>query len=95
VENKSVPVVSKEEAMMKMILLSLMAVMFLAAGSLAVAQTGGGEMMGGTGRGYGMMGGYLVGWVVYGLIKAAVVVFGLWILLRIARAVEKIAASKS
>ena len=80
---------------MKGITSTMVGIAVLAVGSLAMAQTGGGEMMGGGGRGYGMMGGYLVGWVVYGLIKAAVVIFGLWILLRIARAVEKIAASKS
>jgi uncharacterized membrane protein len=81
---------------MKRMVSSLTGVALIAAGSLAMAQTAGGEMMGGEGRGgYGMMGGYMAGWIVYGLIKAAVVIFGLWILHRIAKAVEKIAASKS
>jgi uncharacterized membrane protein len=81
---------------MKMIVSSLTGVAFLSAGSLAMTQMVGVEMMGGEGRGgYGMMGGYMAGWIVYGLIKAAVVIFGLWILHRIAKAVEKIAASKS
>ncbi|MBI3620997.1 MAG: hypothetical protein HY208_02255 [Nitrospirae bacterium] len=70
----------------------------LAVGSLAMAQmsggSGGGEMMGDKGHGYGMAGGYMAWWAAYGLVKAVVVVIGLWLLLRIARAVEKIAASK-
>jgi len=61
----------------------------------AMAQVDGG-MMGNQGRGYGygMTGGYMAWWAVYGLVRAAVVVIGLWLLLRIARAVEKIAASR-
>ena len=66
----------------------------LTAGSLAMAQMSGGEMMGDKGHGYNMVGGYMAWWVVYSLVKAAVVGIVLWLLLRIARAVEKIAASK-
>ncbi len=80
---------------MKMIVSSLLGGTFLMMAYWAMAQMGGGEMMGNEGHGYGMMGGYMVGWIVYALIKAAVVVIGLWLLLRIARAAEKIAASKS
>ena len=75
-----------------MILVIGMAV--LMAGSTTLAQSDSGGMMGYQGRGYGMAGGYMAWWAVYGLVKAAVVVIGLWLLLRIARAVEKIAASK-
>jgi uncharacterized membrane protein len=64
------------------------------AGSAVLAQTDGGGMMDYRGRGYGMAGGYMAWWAVYGVVKAAVVVIGLWLLLRIARAVEKIAAAK-
>jgi len=64
--------------------------------SWVTAQTGGGMMTGEPYR-YGdrMMGGYLVWWAAYGIVKAAVVGIGLWLLYRIAIAVEKIAASKS
>ena len=80
---------------MKMIISGVMGVALLAYGSPAMAQVAGGEMMGNEGHGYGMMGGYMAWWVFYGLIKAAVVVVGLLLLHRIAKAVEKIAASKS
>jgi len=72
-------------------------ILIIAAGSWALAQSPGGEMMTeGTHRyGYGMMNGYLGWWVLYGLVRAAVVVIGLWLLFRIAKAVERIAASKN
>lgn len=79
---------------MKIIVLSLSGVVILAMGSFAMAQTGAGEMTDHKGHGYGLAGGYMTGWIVYGLIKAAVVVIGLWLLQRIAKAVEKIAVSK-
>ena len=79
---------------MKVIISSLAGVVILAFGSFVMAQMGGGEMMDGEDHGYGMMGGHMGGWIVYGLIKAAVVVIGFWLLHRIAKAVEKIAASK-
>jgi uncharacterized membrane protein len=69
-------------------------IVVLMASSMALAQSDSGGMMGYQGRGYGMAGGYMAWWAVYGLVKAAVVVIGLWLLLRIARAVEKIAATK-
>ena len=79
---------------MKSTVFSLVGVTILGIGTFAMAQVGGGEMMEREGHGYGMMGGYMAGWIVYGLIKAAVVVIGLWLLHRIAKAVEIIAASK-
>lgn len=79
---------------MKTMVLSLAGVAILAGSSFAMAQTGAGEMTDHKGHEYGMMGGTMTGWIVYGLIKAAVVVIGLWLLHRIAKAVEKIAASK-
>ena len=81
---------------MKMTILSLMGITMLVMGSIAIAQTTGAEMTQneGHGYGYGMMGGHMGGWFVYGLIKAVAVVIGLWLLHRIAKAVEKIAASK-
>ena len=82
---------------MKTIVSSLIGISFLMMASWAMAQMMGESEMGteGHGYGYGMMGGYMVGWIVYGLIKAGVVVTGLWLLLRIARAAERIAGSKS
>jgi hypothetical protein len=80
---------------MKKIIFSLIVVMLVMVGSWALAQTGAGNMMGDEGRRYGMMTGYLWWWAVYGLLKTAVVVIGLWLLYRITVAVEKIAASKS
>ena len=79
---------------MKRMMAVFVGMVVLMVGSVALAQTGGGGMMGDQGRGYGMAGGYMAWWAVYGLVKAVVVVIGLWLLLRIARAVEKIAASK-
>jgi hypothetical protein len=79
---------------MKKILASLILVSTVVFGSWAMAQTGGGYMMGDEGRHYGVMGGYLWWWGLFGLIKAAIVLFGLWLLYRITVAVEKIAASK-
>ena len=81
---------------MKTITSAMVGLAVLAVGALAMAQMSGGEMMDdkGQGYGYGAMGGYMAWWVVYGLVKAAVVVIGLWLLHRIAKAVEKIAASK-
>lgn len=81
---------------MKKISSALIALALVTAASWAAAQTGGGEMMTeGTHRyGYGMMNGYLWWWGLYGLLKTAAVVIGLWLLYRIAAAVEKIAASK-
>jgi uncharacterized membrane protein len=78
------------------IFLGLLFIVFVMAGSWALAQTpGGGMMTEGTHRyGYGMMSGFLGWWALYGLVKAAVVVVGLWLLFRIAKAVERIAASK-
>lgn len=75
---------------MKIIFGGLLFALFTGAFSLAQAQTG----MGGETHGYGGMAGYAGLWVVYGLIKTGVVVFGLWLLLRITRAVERIAGSK-
>jgi uncharacterized membrane protein len=82
---------------MKKISSGLIAVALVTAGSWAVAQTGGGEMMTeGTHRyGYGMMSGYLWWWGLYGVVRVAVVAFALWLLYRITRAVERIASSKS
>ena len=85
---------------MKVTVSSLIGISFLAVASWAMAQTGGGEMMdegskmAGHGYGYGMMGGYTTWWVLCGLVKVAVVAIGLWLLLRITRAVERIAGSK-
>ena len=79
---------------MKRMMAVFVGVAVLMVGSVALAQMAGGEMMGEQGRGYGMAGGYMAWWAVYGLVKAVVVVVGLWLLLRIARAVETIAASK-
>ena len=86
---------------MKKNIFSLVVVLMVLAGSWAMAQTGGGGgpigggMMGEEGHRYGMMTGYLWWWGVYGVIKAAVVVIGFWLLYRITRAVERIAASQS
>jgi uncharacterized BrkB/YihY/UPF0761 family membrane protein len=80
---------------MKRIIFSLVVVVLVVFGSWAMAQTGAGSMMGDEGRRYGMMAGYVWWWGVYGLLKTAVVVIGLWLLYRITVAVEKIAASKS
>ncbi|MBI3610700.1 MAG: hypothetical protein HY204_08375 [Nitrospirae bacterium] len=79
---------------MKKIIFSPVVVLMVVAGSWAMAQTGGGGMVGEEGRRYGMMAGYLWWWSLYGIIKAAVVVIGLWLLYRITKAVERIAASK-
>ena len=81
---------------MKVIISSFAGVAILAFGFFAMAQMGGGEMMDGDshGHGYGMMGGHMGGWIVYTVIKVAVVVIGFWLLHRIAKAVETIAASK-
>jgi hypothetical protein len=84
---------TKEAKMKRMMVLCVM-MAILMAGSVTLAQTDGGGMMGYQGRGYGMAGGSMAWWAVYGLVKGAVVVIGLWLLLQIARAVEKIAASK-
>jgi uncharacterized membrane protein len=83
-----------KEARMKRMMALFIGMAVVMAGSAVLAQTDGGGMMGYQGRGYGMVGGYMAWWAVYGLVKAAVVVVGLWLLLRIARAVEKIAATK-
>ena len=82
---------------MKTIVSSLIGFSVLIMASSAMAQMMGEGGVGneGHGYGYGMMGGYMAGWIVYGLIKAGVVVTGLWLLLRIARATERIAGSKS
>jgi hypothetical protein len=82
---------------MKKIISGLIAVALVMVGSWAMAQTGGGGMMAEEGRryGYGMMTGYLWWWGLYGLLKTAVVVIGLWLFYRITVAVEKIAVSKS
>ncbi|MBI3994472.1 MAG: hypothetical protein HY349_00715 [Nitrospirae bacterium] len=80
---------------MKRIIFGLIVVGSVMVGSWAMAQTGGGGMMAEEGHRYGAMGGYLWLWGLYGLLKAAVVVIGLWLLLRITKAVEKIASSKS
>jgi len=79
---------------MKKIVASLILVSTAVFGPWAMAQTGGGYMMGDEGRHYSMVGGYLWWWGLFGLIKAAIVLFGLWLLYRITVAVEKIAASK-
>ena len=66
--------------------------------AVVMAQTGGGmsgDEGNGSGHGYGMMGGYYPAvWIVCALAKVVVVVIGLWLLLRITRAVERIAGSK-
>ena len=66
--------------------------------AVVMAQTGGGtsgEEGSVSGHGYGMFGGYYTAvWIACGLFKVAVVVIGLWLLLRITRAVERIAGSK-
>lgn len=82
---------------MKVIISSLAGVSIFAFGSFALAQMGGSEMMDGEGHGhgYGMMGGHMGGWIAYTVIKVAVVLVGFWLLHRIAKAVEKIAASKA
>lgn len=80
---------------MKKIIFSLMVVGLVMVGSWALAQPGVGGMMAEEGHRYGAMGGYLWWWGLYGLLKVAVVAIGLWLLYRIAVAVEKIAASKS
>ena len=80
---------------MKKIIFGLVAVVLVLVGSWAMAQTGGGGMMAEEGHRYGAMAGYLWWWGLYGLLKAAVVVIGLWLLYRITVAVEKIASSKS
>jgi hypothetical protein len=80
---------------MKRIIPGLIVVVLVMVGSWALAQTAGEGMMVGEGHRYGAMGGYLWWWGAYGLIKAAVVVIGLWLLYRVTVAVEKIAASKS
>jgi hypothetical protein len=79
---------------MKKILASLILVTIVVFGSWAMAQTGGGSMMPDEGHRYGMMTGYLWWWGLFGIIKAAVVVIGLWLLYRITKAVERIAAAK-
>ncbi|HET6464957.1 MAG TPA: hypothetical protein VFH55_05030 [Nitrospiria bacterium] len=79
---------------MQKIFMSFIVVSLVLFGSWATAQTGGGYTMGDEGHRYGMMTGYLWWWGLYGLFKAAIVLFGLWLLYRIAVAVEKIAASK-
>ncbi|MBI3596147.1 MAG: hypothetical protein HY203_03220 [Nitrospirae bacterium] len=79
---------------MKKILASLMMVSMVVISSWAMAQTGGGPMMGDESRHYGLMAGYLWWWGLYGLVKAAIVLFSLWLLYRITKAVERIAASK-
>jgi len=80
---------------MKGIVSVLIVVVMIGLGSWALAQTGGAGMMAGEGHryGYGMMGGYLWWWGLYGFLKAAVIAAGLWLLYRIAVAVEKIAAA--
>ena len=82
---------------MKMVVSSLIGVVFMMTASWVMAQVGDSEIMNGEGHGYGHgMMGYMSGWwVVYCIIKATVVVIVLWLLLRIARAVEKIAVAKS
>jgi len=79
---------------MKKILASLILVSIVVFGSWVTAQTSGGYPMGDEGHRYGMMTGYLWWWGLYGLVKAAIVLFSLWLLYRITVAVEKIAASK-
>ena len=79
---------------MKRMFPMLLGMTVLVVGSVVKAQIGGQDMMGDEGHGYGMVGGYMVWWGLYGLIKVAVVVSGLWLLFRITRAVEKIAASQ-
>ncbi len=81
---------------MKMILSSLATVAVVAVGSLVMAQTGGGEkeVVEGHAYGYGMMGGHGGWWVAYCALKIAVVVFVLWLFLRITRALEIIAAAR-
>jgi len=79
---------------MKKILASLILVSIVVFGSTATAQTGGGYTMGDEGHRYGMMPGYLWWWGLFGFVKAAIVLFGLWLLYRITVAVEKIAASR-
>jgi hypothetical protein len=79
---------------MKKILASLILVSIVVSGPWATAQTGGGYMMGDEGRHYGLMGGHIWWWGFFGVVRAAVVLIGLWLLYRITLAVEKIAASK-
>jgi len=79
---------------MKKILASLIIVSTVVFSSWAMAQTGSGYMMSDEGRHYGLMGGYFWWWGLYGLVRAAIVLFGLWLLYRITVAVEKIAGSK-
>lgn len=74
---------------MKRIISGLIAVVLVMVGSWAMAQMGGGGMM--AEQGYGVMAGHLWWWV-YGVVKAAAVVIGLWLLYRITKAVERIAA---
>jgi hypothetical protein len=80
---------------MKKVIFGLIVVGLVMVGSWAMAQPGVGGMMTEEGHRYGMAYGYVWWWGVYGLLKTAVVVIGLWFLFRIAKAVEKIAASKS
>ena len=82
---------------MKMIGSSLIGISFFIFAYVAMAQMMGESESGmeGHGYGYGLMGGTMAAWIVYGLVKAGVVVVGLWLLLRIARATERIAGSKS
>ena len=90
---------------MKRIISGLIAVPLVIVGSWALAQIGGTgcgamggpemEMMAEEGHRYGMAYGYFWWWGLYGLVKAAVILFGLWLLYRITKAVEKIALSKS
>ena len=81
---------------MKKVVFGIIAILLVGVGSWAMAQTAGGGMMAEEGHryGYGMMTGYLWWWGLYGVVKAAVVVIGLWLLFRITKAVEKIASSK-
>lgn len=80
---------------MKKVLGSLIVISVIVSGSLAIAQMGGGTMMGGEGRPYGPMSSYVWWWGLFGLVRAAVIVIGLWLLYRITRAVERIAELKS
>jgi len=79
---------------MKKVLFGLTAVSGVVFASLALAQMAGG-MPGAETHRYGAMGGYLWLWGLYGVVKAGVVLYGLWLLVRLTRAVEKLAASKS
>jgi hypothetical protein len=87
---------------MKKVVFGLIVVTLVLSGLWAAAQMAGGGghmgeggMMAREGHRYGMLAGYIGWWWAYGVIKAAIALFALWMLYRITRALERIAASKS